>query len=444
MPAKRRRKQCEPPTYEYHISGSARVRIDSTDYYLGDFGSRDSRQLYALLIAEYEKLGEAPDPDWLKKKKAKLEKKRVRKQAKQGAGKDVVTVAAVTALFRLRINEIYAADNTERGRFLGICDLLDYEYGETSVDDFRPSQLKEIRAHFILSGNNRRYVNEQTNRVKLIFAYAAGEGDLIDQAVADRLAGVAAVRKEQKVTEAGGRSPAESKKTRIVPLAEIQATVVHLSPTLRAMVALLASTGMRPSEVFNLTPGEVDQSGEIWIYRPEKHKTAHLGVEKQVPILGEARVALEEFMDRPADKPCFSPAESKQWYLDQRHGKRKTPPGQGSYRGSRAEQRAEAGLPKAKRQAGDRWSKDSFNRAIRRGCEKAGVDRWTPYALRHTVATLVKEGLSAEHVQALLNHKHIKTQDIYARNSVKKAIEAAQMTPELGIFKPDDDDTEVA
>jgi integrase len=114
-----------------------------------------------------------------------------------------------------------------------------------------------------------------------VFKYAGGERDLIDPVVAERLENVAPLRRGQQVAEASGRVPPESQKTPLVPLENIKAVCRELSPTCRAMVSLMVSTGMRPCEVFNLTPGEVDRSTNVWVYRPSEHKTSHLGVEKQ-------------------------------------------------------------------------------------------------------------------------------------------------------------------
>ena len=41
--------------------------------------------------------------------------------------------------------------------------------------------------------------------------------------------------------------------------------------------ARAAADRMRPSELCELTTGELDTSGEVWLYRPVHHKTAHHG-----------------------------------------------------------------------------------------------------------------------------------------------------------------------
>ena len=42
------------------------------------------------------------------------------------------------------------------------------------------------------------------------------------------------------------------------------------------MVKLQDLTGARPQEVVACRPCEVDKSGDVWVYQPRSHKTAHL------------------------------------------------------------------------------------------------------------------------------------------------------------------------
>jgi hypothetical protein len=55
----------------------------------------------------------------------------------------------------------------------------------------------------------------------------------------------------------------------------VQATLPHLSPTVRAMIELQLATCCRPGELCILRPGDVDRSGEVWEYVPQERKTQH-------------------------------------------------------------------------------------------------------------------------------------------------------------------------
>ncbi len=73
---------------------------------------------------------------------------------------------------------------------------------------------------------------------------------------------------------------------KVLPVSEgdVQAILPHLTPATRAMVELQCLTGMRPGEVVRLTTGEIDRSGDVWIYRPREHKTASRGKDRMVPL----------------------------------------------------------------------------------------------------------------------------------------------------------------
>jgi integrase len=158
------------------------------------------------------------------------------------------------------------------------------------------------------------------------------------------------------------------------------------------------------------------------MFRPSKHKTAHHGKRKAVPLVGDARSAIEDYLNRPADAYLFSPQESMAWLSAQRRAARKTrvQPSQ--------QNRRKANPERAPR---DRFDSGSFNQAIRKACIKANVEPWTPYQLRHLAGTMVRDALGIEHAQALLGHATIAMTEHYTRNAEQKAIEAAQHAPTL-------------
>jgi integrase len=124
------------------------------------------------------------------------------------------------------------------------------------------------------------------------------------------------------------------------------------------MVRIQAATGMRPSEVCKMRPCDIDKSRQdAWIYRLENHKTAHHGIVKAVPIVGDARLALEPYLNRASNAYCFSPAEAAQWRLQQRSETRTTPLKYDNRPGTNKKENP-------KRQAGECYTKDSYRRAI--------------------------------------------------------------------------------
>ena len=81
------------------------------------------------------------------------------------------------------------------------------------------------------------------------------------------------------------------------------------------MVEFQRATGARPTEVCILRPCDIDRSGDVWIYRPESHKTEHHGKDRQIYIGPKAQAALARYLLRDAEAYCFSPAESLQKQL---------------------------------------------------------------------------------------------------------------------------------
>jgi hypothetical protein len=57
----------------------------------------------------------------------------------------------------------------------------------------------------------------------------------------------------------------------------VERTCDALPPSIAAMVRLQRITGMRPGEVCAMEWREIDRSGEVWVYEPRHHKTAHHG-----------------------------------------------------------------------------------------------------------------------------------------------------------------------
>jgi integrase len=155
------------------------------------------------------------------------------------------------------------------------------------------------------------------------------------------------------------------------------------------MVIVLLGTGMRPSEVLEIRPGDIDRSGEVWIYRPGRHKTIGKGKRRAIPIVGETRAALTPFLLRGTDEYCFSPVESYQWHQDQRAAKRTTPDSCGNRPGTNR-------AKNPRWQPGEKFRRDSYRNAIIRAAKKAGVPHWTPYQLRHTNLTHVRAALGID------------------------------------------------
>lgn len=295
------------PDYRYHISGQAVVTFNGKNFYLGPHDTPESKAKYRRLLASYlASGGQTPGEE-------------------THQAESPVTVADVTAEAREWIKWKFANSPPQRLRFNNLCTTLDDEYGDTPANDFGPRKLAKLRELFIAAGNCRKYVNAQTGNVVRIFRYALSQ-ELIDASVIVKLESLESLRYGQTTAR-------ESKPVTPANLEHVRATAKHLSPPLRAMVRIQAATGMRPSELCAMRPCDIDMTNDAaWIYRPAKHKTAHLGITKAIPITGDARAAITPFLSRDPESFCFSPAESIQWFRDKRTAERITPDGPGRHK----------------------------------------------------------------------------------------------------------------
>jgi len=122
----------------------------------------------------------------------------------------------------------------------------------------------------------------------------------------------------------GGRDPG-----RVLPPAPGWERVLHfLTPTIRAMVLVQVSGGMRPQDVCRMRrselstrPGErvefpgTGRYGEavaidgipVWLYIPKEHKTAGLGKPRAIPLGPKAQAILAPLIvGLEPDEPVFN------------------------------------------------------------------------------------------------------------------------------------------
>jgi integrase len=205
-----------------------------------------------------------------------------------------------------------------------------------------------------------------------------------------------------------GRSEArETDAVRPVSREQVEAIRPYVSLQVWAMVELQLLTGARSGEIVALRPMDVEQSGDVWTYRPPEHKTAHRGATREIYIGPRAQAVLSPFLQREASCPCFSPTEAEAERRAHAHSERKTPMSCGNRPGSNRTRRPEVG-------PGESYSTDSYRRAIRRACEAAGVETWHPHQLRHTRGTELRREMGLEAAQVSLGHTRADVTQVYA------------------------------
>lgn len=291
-------------------------------------------------------------------------------------------VEDVTRIYRQKALPRYRKNRGRNISLGGLLDLIDDLFCDQPASSFGPKKLAKLRDELLAEGNSRKYINERIRYTIKIFNYALSQ-EMIepDQIVALRSL------EALKYGEAPEPPPRE-----VVTLEAIQCVLPELHPVIQSMLRIQVATGARPKEVFSIKPKDIDRSREVWWYRPGSHKTQHQGKAKTIPILGDARAALEPYLLKAEseDDLCF------------------------------------------KTQRGNQWQAGPYRNQIHKACDRLGVARWSPYTIRHLAASIVRERLGLEGAKSLLGHSSSKiTEQHYAARTEREALAAAQAAPTL-------------
>jgi integrase len=403
------------PALRFHISGQSICEISGTTYYLGPADSPESLARYAVLIREYQTNGLKVPSYITSQTLAKLTGGFVVPMAQVDKSSEPIRVKHLTASYKAFVEERYAGQKREIHRLGELCEDVRKSDGELLVEEYGPRALQAQRKLWVDEKNkSRAYVNRLTNAVVRMFKWGVAQ-ELVKPEVWQRLQSVEPLREGYTAAyETEGVSP--------VSIEIVRATAGHLSPVVKAMLRIHTATGMRPSELCNMRPCDIDRSSDVWVYRPPKHKNRSKGKSRAIPIIGDAREAIIDYLNRDPQSHCFSPRESMAWFRSQQRANRQTPV-----------QPSQQNRRKATRQKepGEKYDSSSYRQAIQRAAKNAKVASWHPYQLRHLAGTLVREALGAEAAQALLGHSHLQMTEHYAKVSEQKAIEAAKAAPKL-------------
>jgi integrase len=411
------RPKAQAPSRRYHISGQSVCTIDGRDFYLGKHDSPESLARHAALIAIYQAGGLSLPADFdaaeLDARAAALLQVATAAPPTHQADEPIL-VRHLAASYREHVKIRYAESSSEHDRLISICDTLTKHDGDRPAEQYGPLALKRQRQRWIESGASRGYINRLVRAVVRMFKYGVAE-ELVTESIWQRLKSVEPLRR-------GETAAPEPEPVKPVSLEAVRKTAENLTPVLRAMLRVQVATGMRPSEVCRMRPCDIDRSGPTWIYRPPVHKTASKGKIRAVPITGDAREALTDYLNRDPSAACFSPAESVAWWQAQKRAARKTKVQPSQRDRSKASPR---------KQPGTSYDSNAYRQSIQRAAKRAGVEQWHPYQLRHLAATTVREALGIEAVKALLGHSTLAMAEHYAKITEAAAIEAATVAPKL-------------
>lgn len=411
------------PKYRKHrASGQALVTLNGKDHYLGPHGTAASRNEYDRLIGEWLANG---------------------RRLKAGAA-DLAVVELIAAYWK-HAKDYYRGSDPHSGVLASLRLALGHVkrlYGRTPAAEFGPLALKAVRESMVSAGWSRKYVNAQAGRVRRMFKWAVG-CEMVPASVLQGLQAVEGLRH--------GRTDArESDPVTAVPDAHVDAVKSHVSRQVWAMIELQRLTGMRPGEVCAMRTGDVDTTGTLWTYRPQKHKTAHHGHARTVYLGPKAQAVLAPWLRPNLTEYLFQPREAEAERRERAHAARKTPGSCGNVPGSNRSRRP-------MRKPLERCGVTSYRRAIATACESAfGMPAelrdprkpserakltpeqlkarraaraswraehvWSPHQLRHNAGTFLRKQFGLEAAQVILGHRNLSVTEIYAEKNVEAAM----------------------
>lgn len=401
-------------------TGQARVRINGKDHYLGPHGSEKSKREDERLIR-------------------KLVTDRVAEEVR--ARVEFATDLTVSELilgFLRHAKAYYVKDGnqtTEFGCIVQAVRPVRERHGHELVSAFGPVKLKAIREQWVADGLVRTQINARVRRVRRMFAWGVEE-ELVPPAILQALKAIQGLKK--------GRTEArEGKRVQPVSDAVVDAVRPFVSRQVWAMIQLQRLAGMRPSEVCLMRTIDINTTGAIWEYTPERHKTEHHDRDRIVPLGPSAQEILKPWLKTELEAYLFQPRESMAELSARRRANRKTKvqPSQQSRRKARPLR-----LP------GERYTTISYGHAIADACARAfphpildslpardltdrqrdelkewrKAHRWHPNQLRHTAATRIRREFGLETAKAVLGHSSVVPTQIYAEQDLDAARRAME------------------
>jgi integrase len=362
------------PKYRLHRrSGQAVVTLNGHDHYLGPWKSKTSKLEYDRLTGERLANGRRPP-----------------------AALSDLTVMELISRYWDFARTYYVKHGRATDEQAGIRIALRYlkeGYGHTFACEFGPRALAAIQSQLVSAGLSRKYCNETLARIKRCFKWGV-RCELVPVTVLQSLLTVPGLRR-------GKTTAVDHPPVRPVPMEMFEATVCHAPRGLADLLRLQLLSGMRPGEVCSLRPGDVDTSGDVWVYIPREHKMEHAGRQRRIWIGPKGQEVLRPYLLRGPDEHCFL-------------------------------------TPRARRP----YTTNSLFQAVRRACDAAfrlperlsdeekllwrTQHRWHPNQLRHSAATECRKRFGLESTQVYVGHARADVTQIYAERDYALAQNVAR------------------
>lgn len=410
-----------PQVRRHEGTGQGRVRLGGRTLYVGRYGTPEANARYIELMIEHGYLPSTPaaaatpaatgpvalvaDP---------VEPEPVQLPAGDKPLPAGLTVAEVCAMYLREIettvprgvrsskyDKALAATRAVRP----LAAMPAAEFGTRAILDIRqrlvntPMANRKPDEHGNVPTLSRRYINELAGHVRRMFEWAVRH-ELVPN---DRVAALKVVKPLRK----GESTARETKPRKPVRPSIVRATLPYMSKEMADLLWFIRLTGCRPSEAARMRVSRIyDRQKSVWRYVPKRHKTAHKGKSRHVPIGPQAQaIVLAHAAGRSDRDYVFTP-------------KRSVPP-----------RKARDGIiamepRKPVAHARERFTKDGIMQAVRRAVIRANKERekkklsplphWTPYQLRYTRLREIRRRGGREAAQATAGHSRATMTDHYA------------------------------
>lgn len=241
------------------------------------------------------------------------------------------------------------------------CQRLHDLYGGLPASKFGPRQFKTVRDGMVRDGLSLKTCNHYCLHILKAFKFAASDSRIKPEVYL-------ALQTVEPLKP--GRCQAKVPRTKPPAMVEhMEAIATFVSRRVGLMMQIQYLTGMRPGEICGMRRDEIDMSREVWVYTPSRHKTEHHGKSRQILINSNAQRILLPSMSREVVFPMLVA---------------------------------------------------SYRRAIARGCQQAGIPRFSPQQIRKAFAVKIRNAVDLEAAQVLLGHSSARTtEQFYAGSNIE-------------------------
>jgi integrase len=278
------RKMAREPGYCLHKpTGQAYVRFNGKPFYLGPYGSEDSKERFNRLKAE-----------WL-----------LNRHSEAFRPCSTGPTMADVALAYLDHAEKYYALSTEFANLKLAIRPVSKLYATLPSKEFGAPQFRAAREWWLSDPKRtRQYVNKQMKRLVRIIKWSVAAGMM----PTDNYVTIKCV----DPLKCGRTEAPESEPVQTVSVELVNATIPHLTRVVADMVRFQQLVGCRPGEVVKITPAMIDRTGKVWTIKLKEHKTAYRGKTRIIYVGPKAQKVLTLYLLRSPDAACFSPIESEE------------------------------------------------------------------------------------------------------------------------------------